>query len=90
MTGLMTWARNSAVPGAAPFAAIAACCSYCSSEDLRSAKAPLLILIGERDDWCPAALCQRLVAGATALGCDASVTICPGATHASASTFIDS
>jgi len=54
----MTWARNSVVSGTAPFAAIAAYDSCCTDENATSASAPLLILIGERDDWCLAAMPQ--------------------------------
>jgi dienelactone hydrolase len=82
ITALITWTQNSAVSGTAPFAAIAAYYPYCSKADVSSASAPLLILIGERDDWTPAFLCQDLVANATALGRDTSITIYPGATHA--------
>lgn len=82
MTALETRARSSAASGAAPFAAIAAYYPYCASEDASSASAPLLILTGERDDWCPAAQCQRFAAHAASLGRDVSIKIYPGATHA--------
>ena len=83
ITALITWiSRNSVESDTAPFAAIAAYYPYCFDADVRSASGPFLILIGERDDWCPATLCQSLVARATALGRDASVTVYPGATHA--------
>jgi dienelactone hydrolase len=82
-TALITWiSRNSVESGTAPFAAIAAYYSYCFDADVRSASGPLLILIGERDDWGPAKLCQSFVERATALGRNASVTVYPGATHA--------
>jgi dienelactone hydrolase len=83
ITALMTWMfRNTGVPGAAPFAAIAAYYPYCFDiVNVSSAGGPLLILIGESDDWCPAALCKELVANATSRGRDASITIYPGATH---------
>jgi dienelactone hydrolase len=82
ITAMETRARSSAASGGAPFAAIAAYYPYCAIEDASSATAPLLILIGERDDWCPAPQCQRLVAHAASLGRDASIKVYPGATHA--------
>jgi dienelactone hydrolase len=82
ITALETWARGSAAPGGAPFAAVAAYYPYCAGEDVGGARVPLLIIIGERDDWCPAALCQRLVAQAASQGRDAAVRTYPGATHA--------
>jgi dienelactone hydrolase len=81
-TALMTWTRNSVVSGFAPFAAFAAYYPYCFEADRSSATAPFLIFVGERDDWCPAAMCKDLAARATSLGHDVSVTIYPGATHA--------
>jgi dienelactone hydrolase len=53
-----------------------------TGEDASSATAPLLILVGESDDWCPSAPCQRLAAHAASLGRDASTKVYPGATHA--------
>jgi len=42
----------------------------------------LLILIGERDDWTPAAYCQTIVAQAQARGEKAFIRVYPGAHHA--------
>ena len=42
---------------------------------------PLLILIGEKDDWTPAAPCQRLTDAARAAGQPVSIKIYPGAHH---------
>jgi dienelactone hydrolase len=42
----------------------------------------IVILSGERDDWCPAEACQRFAADAVARGRNVSVTVYPGATHA--------
>lgn len=83
ITALITWMfRNTGVPGATPFAAIAAYYPYCfDTYNVSSASVPLLILIGESDDWCPATLCQELVANAALHGREASITIYPGATH---------
>jgi dienelactone hydrolase len=44
--------------------------------------APLLILIGERDDWTPAEACRRLVEAGRAAGHPLDIKIYPGAYHA--------
>ena len=44
--------------------------------------APLLILIGEKDDWTPAAPCQALTDAARRTGAPVSIKIYPGAHHA--------
>jgi len=89
ITAVLTWARKSEEARTASFAAIAAYYPLCAvdsdlyeDEDIASASAPLLILIGERDDWLPATLCRSFVDLATKLGRDASLTVYPGATHA--------
>jgi dienelactone hydrolase len=43
--------------------------------------APLLILIGEKDDWTPAEQCRTLVEGARASGQPVTLKIYPGAHH---------
>lgn len=43
--------------------------------------APLLILVGEKDDWTPAAPCQALAARAQALGLPVSIKVYPDAHH---------
>jgi dienelactone hydrolase len=43
--------------------------------------APLLILIGEKDDWTPAADCQALANAAQAAGYPVAIKIYPGAYH---------
>jgi dienelactone hydrolase len=43
--------------------------------------APLLILIGERDDWTPAEPCRRLAAAAQAAGQPVEIVVYPGAHH---------
>jgi len=43
--------------------------------------APLLILIGEKDDWTPAEPCQRLADAARAAGAPVAIKIYPGAHH---------
>ncbi len=44
--------------------------------------APLLILIGENDDWTPAKPCQKLAETAQAAGYPISIKVYPGAHHA--------
>jgi len=43
--------------------------------------APLLILVGEKDDWTPAEHCRKLSEAAQAAGFPVSVKIYPGANH---------
>jgi len=43
--------------------------------------APLLILIGERDDWAPAKPCQELAGRAQAAGYAVAIKVYPGAQH---------
>lgn len=45
------------------------------------AVAPLLILIGEKDDWTPAAPCAKLAASTRATAHPVAITIYPGAHH---------
>ena len=45
-------------------------------------RAPLLILIGEKDDWTPAEPCVNLAAAAQAADYPVSITVFPGAYHA--------
>ena len=49
--------------------------------------APLLILIGEDDDWTPAEPCRKLVDAARQAGFPVSIKIYPGANHAFDSNF---
>jgi dienelactone hydrolase len=49
--------------------------------------APLLILIGEKDDWTPAAYCQKLAEAAQGAGYAVSIKIYPGALHAFDSNY---
>ena len=43
--------------------------------------APLLILVGEKDDWTPAAPCRTLADAARASGHAVTITVYPGARH---------
>jgi dienelactone hydrolase len=81
-TALLTWARDQAVPGRGPFAAVVAWYPYCPAGDLAAGGPPLLILIGDRDDWTPSPRCESYLVRATAAGRTASLKIYPGATHA--------
>jgi dienelactone hydrolase len=49
--------------------------------------APLLILIGEDDDWTPAAYCQKLADAAQGAGYPVSIKVYSGALHAFDSNF---
>ena len=42
---------------------------------------PLLVLIGEADDWTPAAICQQMVDAMATRGADVSIVVYPGAYH---------
>ncbi len=42
---------------------------------------PLLVLIGEADDWTPAAKCREMVEAMRSRGADAAIVVYPGAYH---------
>lgn len=72
-----------ALPNASGFAAAIALYPSCAqTSSITALAAPLLFLLGEADDWTPAAACQvdatRLAAGAVPM----TVHVYPGATHA--------
>jgi dienelactone hydrolase len=46
-----------------------------------SARMPSLILVGARDDWTPANLCEQMVAGARGRSAQAAIVVYPGAYH---------
>lgn len=62
-------------PGCAPYGGV------------YQATAPLMILIGEKDDWTPAEPCRRLAEIAQQAGFPVSIKIYPGAHHAFDSNF---
>ena len=64
------------------FAAVVAFYPYCSSGGYKPIT-PVLILIGEADDWAPAPLCVSMVkkSGGTG-GPTIDIKVYPGATHA--------
>ena len=64
--------------GAKPFRAAVALYPYC--DPLVKSEAPLLILIGELDEWTPANLCERFMIMGGA-GRDVVLKIYPGAHH---------
>ena len=66
--------------GSPGFAAAVALYPRCGSGAYRTT-APLLILIGEKDDWTPAEPCRKLAEAALAAGQPVSITIYPGAHH---------
>jgi dienelactone hydrolase len=71
--------RNSAAPRANPFKAAVALYPWCD-EELYRLDAPLLILIGEVDDWTPAFRCERMeTVGPTRHAI--TLKVYPGATH---------
>jgi dienelactone hydrolase len=43
--------------------------------------APLLVLIGDKDDWTPAEACRQLAEGARAAGHPVTIKVYPGAHH---------
>jgi dienelactone hydrolase len=55
--------------------------TWASASGVYHPLAPLLILIGEKDDWTPAAHCQTLVEAARAAGYPVAIKVYPGAHH---------
>ncbi|HEX2826909.1 MAG TPA: dienelactone hydrolase family protein [Burkholderiales bacterium] len=70
---------------AAPFAAAVAfypgCRTRAKRADTFHPYAPLIVLIGEADDWTPAAPCKTLIDTVSARGEPASIVVYPGAYH---------
>lgn len=62
-------------PGCSPYAAAA------ERGERRALAAPLAVLIGEADDWTPAAPCRTWVESVAARGEAAEITVYPGAYH---------
>jgi len=46
-----------------------------------SARAPTLILVGAKDDWTPANICEQMVSGARGRSAQVAITVYPGAYH---------
>ena len=57
------------------------CVTLSRAKESYRSYAPLLILIGEADDWTPAAACMTLTAAAQAAGAPVAIVIYPGAYH---------
>jgi len=73
-------------PGATPgFRAAVAlypgCSPWLRSEDVYRPTGPLLILIGEKDDWTPAEPCRRLTEASQQAGAPVTIKLYPGAYH---------
>jgi dienelactone hydrolase len=64
-------------PGCAPSGR-----SWHAASGVYRAVAPLLILVGDKDDWTPADACRKLAAEAQAAGSPVEITVYPGAHHA--------
>lgn len=70
------------VPQSGGFAAAVALYPRCDLHaGIYRPTAPLLILIGERDDWTPAERCRQLAADARAAGQPVTIKVYPGAHH---------
>jgi len=92
--GLLGWSHGAGVTleairrkpqGAAGYAAAVAFYPGCTAADRSAAAfhpyAPLLVLIGEADDWTPAAPCKALAAGVAARGEPMSIVTYPDTYH---------
>jgi dienelactone hydrolase len=71
-------------PAAPPPGVLAAVAYYpaCRNRTAANLRVPLLILIGDADDWTPAAPCLQLAAAGARLGRPMTIVPYPGATHA--------
>jgi dienelactone hydrolase len=75
-----------AAPGVSPgFRAAVAlypgCTQWLRATEAYRPAAPLLILIGEKDDWTPAEPCRRLTEAAQQAGAPMTIKVYPGAYH---------
>jgi len=73
--------RGVRLPAIGFAAAIGAYPGGCFSLVQEQVVRPLLVLIGEADDWTPAAACREMVQAMRARGADASIVTYPGAHH---------
>jgi len=81
-TTLATMAAPARDAERAGFAAAVALYPRCGSHaGVYRPVAPLLILIGEKDDWTPAELCRKLVEAARSAGGPVTIKVYPGAHH---------
>jgi dienelactone hydrolase len=74
-------ARGVALPEPGFAAAIGVYPGGCDSLKTERVVRPLLVVIGEADDWIKAATCREMVDAMRAKGADASIEILPGAHH---------
>ena len=81
-TTLAAMIASSASPGfRAAVALYPGCASWLRSADTYRPAGPLLILIGEKDDWTPAEPCRRLTEASQQAGGPVTIKIYPGAYH---------
>ena len=73
--------RGVALPAPGFAAAIGVYPGGCFSLVKEQVIRPLLVLIGEADDWTPAATCREMVEAMRSRGSDARIVIYPGAYH---------
>jgi dienelactone hydrolase len=81
-TTLAAMVAPSASPGfRAAVALYPGCAPWLRSPDAYRPAGPLLILIGEKDDWTPAEPCRRLAEAAQQAGAPVTIKVYPGAYH---------
>jgi dienelactone hydrolase len=81
-TTLAAMAAPSASPGfRAAVALYPGCAQWLRSAEAYRPAGPLLILIGEKDDWTPAEPCRRLAEASQQAGAPVTIKIYPGAYH---------
>lgn len=73
--------RGVALPAAGFAAAVGVYPGGCFSLVREQVVRPLLVLIGEADDWTPAAKCREMVEAMRGRGADATIVAYPGAYH---------
>src|SRR5262245_28791044 len=81
-TTLAAMVTSNASPGfKAAVALYPECATWLRSGDVYRPAGPLLILIGEKDDWTPAEPCRRLIEASQRAGAPVTIKIYPGAYH---------
>jgi dienelactone hydrolase len=73
--------RGVAPPGLGVRAAVAVYPGGCAAFRGEQVTKPLLVLIGDADDWTPAAVCSEMVSAMRARGAPAEIVVYPGAYH---------
>jgi dienelactone hydrolase len=74
-------ARGVALPDPGYAAAIGVYPGGCDSLKTQRVVRPLLVLIGDADDWTSPAICKEMVDAMRAKGADATIEVLPGAYH---------